>query len=167
VDFLFEVGDKVVYPMHGAGVIKAIEEKEILGKKQLYYIIEMPIGNMQVMVPMDKASTLGIRPTVDMSTLENALLIFQHEEWDCSLPWSQRYRINMDKIKTGNLQEEIEVIRDLLHRNKEKVLNTSEKKLLDDARKFVISELALVKGCTKNQATDLLDQETLKTEMMD
>ncbi|GED14996.1 CarD family transcriptional regulator [Aneurinibacillus migulanus] len=164
---MFEIGDKVVYPMHGAGVIEAIEEKEILGKKQRYYIIEMPIGNMQVMVPMDKASNLGIRPAVDMSTLENALRIFQHEEWDRSLPWSQRYRINMDKMKTGNLQEGMEVIRDLLHRNKEKILNTSEKKLLDDARKFVISELALVKGCTKNQAIDLLDQETHKAEMID
>jgi CarD family transcriptional regulator len=67
---LFQIGDKIVYPMHGAGVIEIIEEREILGEKQQYYVIKMPITNMQIMVPVEKASNVGIRPVVDMFTLE-------------------------------------------------------------------------------------------------
>ncbi len=120
VDFLFQVGDKIVYPMHGAGVIEAIEEKEILGEKQQYYVIKMPIGNMQVMVPVEKASTLGVRPVVDMLTMENILLGFHHEGSEQSLPWNERYRINTDKMGTGDIQEAAEVVRDLMRRNEEK-----------------------------------------------
>ncbi|BAU28313.1 CarD family transcriptional regulator [Aneurinibacillus soli] len=156
---MFQVGDKIVYPMHGAGVIEAIEEKEILGEKQQYYVIKMPIGNMQVLVPMGKASDVGIRLAVDMLTLENTLLVFRDRELEQSLPWSQRYRINMDKIKTGAIQEGAEVICDLMRMNERKALNSSEKRMLDNAKDMLISELALVKGFTENQAIDFLHAE--------
>jgi CarD family transcriptional regulator len=159
VDFLFQVGDKIVYPMHGAGVIEATEEKEILGEKQQYYVINMPIGNMLVMVPMGKASDVGIRLVVDMPTLEKALFIFHHGESDQSLPWSQRYRLHIAKMKTGDIQEGAEVIRDLMCRNKTKKLNTNEKKMLNSAKNILISELALVKGFTENQAIDFLNED--------
>jgi CarD family transcriptional regulator len=159
VDFLFQIGDKVVYPMHGAGVIEAVEEKEILGEKQQYYVIKLPIGNMQIMVPVEKSSTLGIRPVVDMPTMENILLGFHHEESEQSLPWNERYNINMDKMGTGDIQEAAEVVRDLMHRNEEKILSSTEKRMLDNAKKILISELALVKGLTESQATDLLNKE--------
>jgi CarD family transcriptional regulator len=157
VDYLFQIGDKIVYPMHGAGVVEAIEEKEILGKKQQYYVIKLPISDMQVMIPMGKVSNTGIRLAVDIPTLENVLLILHQGELDTSLPWKQRYRTNMEKIKTGEIQGGAEVVRDLMRRNKEKTLNTSEKQMLDMARKIFISELALIKGLTENQATDLLN----------
>ncbi|MED0733751.1 CarD family transcriptional regulator [Aneurinibacillus aneurinilyticus] len=159
VDFLFQVGDKVVYPMHGAGVIEAIEEKEILGEKQQYYIIKMPIGNMKLLVPMEKASNVGIRLVVDMLTLENTLLIFHDRELEKLLPWNQRYRINMDKIRTGDIQEGAEVVCDLMRMNETKRLNTSEKRMLDNAKDILISKLALVKGFTENQAIDFLNEE--------
>jgi CarD family transcriptional regulator len=159
VNYLFQIGDKVVYPMHGAGVIEAIEEKEILGEKQQYYVIKMPIGNMKVMIPMGKVSNLGIRLVVDMPTLEDVLLIFHHGESDKLLPWSQRYRINMDKIKTGDIQKGAEVVRDLMRRSKEKVLTTNERNMLDNAQRILISEVVLVKGLTENQAIDLLNHE--------
>jgi CarD family transcriptional regulator len=159
VDFLFEIGDNIVYPMHGAGVIEAIEEKEILGEKHRYYVIKMPIGELLIMVQMGKESNVRLRLTVDILTLENALLIFHDEESKPSLPWTQRYRMNMDKMRTGDIQEGAEVVRDLKRRNKIKVLNTSEKRMLDNAWGILISELVLVKGCTENQATDFLNQE--------
>jgi CarD family transcriptional regulator len=159
VDFLFQVGDKIVYPMHGAGVIEAIEEKEILGEKQQYYVIKMPIGKMQVLVPMGKASDVGIRLIVDMLTLQKTLLVFDDRELEPLLPWNQRYRINMDKIKTGDIQEGAEVICDLMHMNETKRLNTSERRMLDNAKDILTSELALVKGFTENQAIDFLNEE--------
>lgn len=151
VDYMFQIGDNIVYPMHGAGIIEAIEEKEFSGKKQQYYVIKMSISNMQVMIPMGKISSSGIRPITDILALKHIIHIFQHGETDKLLPWKQRYKVNTDKIKTGEIQEGAEVVRDLMRINKEKALNTSEKKMLDNAHEFLISELGLIKGITENQ----------------
>ena len=151
VDYLFQIGDNIVYPMHGVGIIKAIEEKEISGEKQQYYVIKMLIGNMQVMIPTGKILSSSIRPVTDIMALKHIIHIFQHGESDRLLPWKQRYKVNTDKIKTGEIQEGAEVVRDLMRMKKEKALNTSEKKMLDNAHEFLISELGLIEGITENQ----------------
>lgn len=151
VDYMFQIGDNIVYPMHGAGIIEAIEEKEFSGKKQQYYVIKMSISNMQVMIPMGKILSSSIRPVTDILALKHIIHIFQHGESDRLLPWKQRYKVNTDKIKTGEIQEGAEVVRDLIRMKKEKALNTSEKKMLDNAHEFLISELGLIKGITENQ----------------
>ncbi|EJQ03138.1 hypothetical protein IE3_05509 [Bacillus cereus BAG3X2-1] len=148
---MFQIGDNIVYPMHGAGIIEAIEEKEFSGKKQRYYVIKMSISNMQVMIPMGKILSSSIRPVTDIRALKHIIHIFQHGESDKLLPWKQRYKVNTDKIKTGEIQEGAEVVRDLMRMKKEKALNTSEKKMLDNAHEFLISELGLIKGITENQ----------------
>lgn len=151
VDYLFQIGDYIVYPMHGAGIIKNIEEKEISGEKQHYYVIKMLISNMQVMIPTGKISSSSIRPVADKIVLKHIIHIFQHGESDRLLPWKQRYKVNTDKMKTGKILEGAEVVRDLMRMKKEKALNASEKKMLDDAHGFLISELGLIKGITENQ----------------
>ncbi|MGI8387640.1 MULTISPECIES: CarD family transcriptional regulator [unclassified Robertmurraya] len=151
VDYLFQIGDYIVYPMHGAGIIKDIEEKEISGEKQHYYVIKMLISNMQVMIPTGKISSSSIRPVTDIIVLKHIIHIFQHGESDRLLPWKQRYKVNTDKMKTGKILEGAEVVRDLMRMKKEKALNASEKKMLDDAHGFLISELGLIKGITENQ----------------
>ncbi|MBG9598095.1 transcription factor YdeB [Bacillus mycoides] len=151
VDYMFQIGDNIVYPMHGAGIIEAIEEKEFSGKKQQYYVIKMSISNMQVMIPMGKILSSSIRPVTDILALKHIIHIFQHGESDRLLPWKQRYKVNTDKIKTGEIQGGAEVVRDLIRMKKEKALNTSEKKMLDNAHEFLISELGLIKGITENQ----------------
>ncbi|WML56656.1 CarD family transcriptional regulator [Neobacillus sp. PS2-9] len=151
VDYLFQIGDNIVYPMHGAGVIKAIEEKEISGVKQQYYVIKMLISNMQVMIPAGKILSSSIRPVTDIIALKHIIHIFQHGESDRLLPWKQRYKLNTDKVKTGKIQEGAEVVRDLMRMKKEKALNSSEKTMLDNAHGFLMSELGLIKGITENQ----------------
>ncbi|WP_035179629.1 CarD family transcriptional regulator [Alkalihalobacterium bogoriense] len=151
VDYLFQIGDNIVYPMHGAGIIKGIEEKEISGEKQLYYVIKMLIGNMQVMIPTGKVLSSCIRPVTDIMALKHIIHIFEHGESESLLPWKQRFKVNTDKIKTGSLQDCAEVVRDLTRMKNEKALNTSEKKMLDNAHGFLISELELIKGITDNQ----------------
>ena len=148
---MFQIGDNIVYPMHGAGLIEAIEEKEFSGKKQQYYVIKMSISNMQVMIPMGKILSSSIRPVTDILALKHIIHIFQHGKSDKLLPWKQRYKVNTDKIKTGEIQDGAEVVRDLMRMKKEKALNTSEKKMLDNAHEFLISELGLIKGITENQ----------------
>lgn len=151
VDYLFQIGDNIVYPMQGAGIIKAIEEKEIAGKKQQYYVIKMSANNMEIMIPEGKILNSNIRPVTDITALIHIIDIFQHGESDRLLTWKQRYKMNTDKIKTGKMQEGAEVVRDLMRIQKEKALNASEKKMLDNAHEFLISELGLIEGITENQ----------------
>lgn len=154
---LFEVGDKVLYPMHGAGVIKAIEEKEIQGTLKKYYVISIPISNMDVMIPMENVDKVGIRKLVDKETLNEILYDYHHEQPDLSLSWRERYNLNLEKMKSGDLHKSAEVVRELVYRNKEKALNASEKQMLNDARRILISELTLIKNISENQAAKLLD----------
>ncbi|HDR3495809.1 MULTISPECIES: CarD family transcriptional regulator [Bacillus] len=148
---MFQIGDNIVYPMQGAGIIKAIEEKEIAGKKQQYYVIKMSANNMEIMIPEGKILNSNIRPVTDITALIHIIDIFQHGESDRLLTWKQRYKVNTDKIKTGKMQEGAEVVRDLMRIQKEKALNASEKKMLDNAHEFLISELGLIEGITENQ----------------
>ncbi|MGJ7922374.1 CarD family transcriptional regulator [Neobacillus sp. LXY-4] len=156
---MFNIGDNVVYPMQGAGVIEAIEDKEVLGKMQKYYVIKMPISNMQIMIPMAKAESSRMRMVVDKPALENILDIFFNGESDRSLSWKERYKTNMEKMKTGEMQDGAEVVRDLMRMNKEKTLNSSERQMLENARRIFISELGLVKGITDIQALDFLNEK--------
>lgn len=155
---MFQIGDKVVYPMHGAGIIEAIEEKEILGEIQKYYVMKMPVGNMQVMIPMANVLTLGLRQVVDTDSLETVLDILKDQRQDVTTSWNHRYRRNMDKIKTGDIYEVARVVRDLMRREREKGLSTGERKMLDNARQILISEMVLVKEIDQDQANHLLDK---------
>lgn len=157
---MFQIGDQIVYPMHGAGTIEAIEDREIQGKIQQYYVIKMA-SNMQVMIPVDKMIHSSVRSVTDKVELEKVLDVFHHEEPDHTLTWKQRFTSNMEKVKSGNMLEGAEVVRDLMIRNEEKKLNSSERQMLYNAKKILVSELGLVNGISENQASDLLDEKML------
>ncbi len=127
----FKVGDKVVYPMHGAGTIEAIEEKEILGEKHRYYIMRMPIGDMKVMIPMSNVTDIGLRQTINQEEVVRVYEVLKGERTKMSQNWNRRYRANMEKIKSGDVYEVAEVVRNLSLRDKEKGLSTGERKMLD------------------------------------
>ena len=126
---MFNVGDKVVYPMHGAGVIEAIEEREFLGEKRRYYIMRMPIGDMRVMVPTDATEEVGLRQVMSREDVEQVLAILRSQSTKMSNNWNRRYRANMEKIKSGNAFEVAGVVRNLIQRDKEKGLSSGEKKM--------------------------------------
>ncbi len=157
VDSLFQVGDEIFYPMHGAGVIEAIEEKEILGEKKQYFVMTFTINQLQVMIPLEKMQQSSIRRAVDIRTMESILRFVHHGESGESLSYKERYKVNMEKMKTGKTKECAEVVRDLTRMDKEKALNSSEKVMLRNARKYLISEMGLINGITENEATDLLN----------
>ena len=153
---MFEVGDSIFYPMQGAGVIESIEEKEVQGEIQQYFIIRLLIKKMEVMIPISKMDNSRIRMVVDSHTLDNVLNNFHNGESDRSLSYKQRFKLNTEKMKTGNIEEGAEVVRDLMRIDKEKSLNSSEKQMLGNASKILLSELGLVKGITEIQAKELL-----------
>jgi len=109
---------------------------------------------------MDKVENSGIRYVVDKNTLNDVLVDIHNGEADHSLSWKQRYTMNMEKMKNGKLLDGAEVVRDLIRRNKERALNASEKQMLDNARRILISEVALVQNVSENQATYIL-QDTI------
>ena len=160
---MFHIGDKVFYPMHGSGVIKTIEEKEIEGKKQFYYVVNIIHRNMQVMVPVVMTERLRMRHIVEPEKLDHLLTTFYEGETESVLNESQRHRKNMEKIKSGDIYEGAQVIRDLVRINQKKKLGMLEKNMLENARQILISEVELVKGISQEQASNLLN-EVLKVE---
>jgi CarD family transcriptional regulator len=156
VDYLFEIGDNIIYPMHGAGIIEGIEEKEFQGQTQEFYVIKIPVNNMQIHMPVKSMTNSRIRPVADKKYMDIVLDLFHHGESDRSLTWKQRYKINTDKVRSGKLKEGAEVVRDLLRIQKEKALNSSEKQMLDSAKKILVGEIGLIRGITEVQATELL-----------
>ncbi|NLG86843.1 MAG: CarD family transcriptional regulator [Firmicutes bacterium] len=155
---MFKVGDKVVYPMHGAGVIEAIEEREFLGEKRQYYVMRMPIGDMKVMVPTDSTEEVGLRRVMSRDDVEQVLSILKSKRTKMSNNWNRRYRANMEKIKSGSAFEVAEVVRNLIQREQEKGLSSGEKKMLDSARQILVSELVLAQNIDEEEAESLVDQ---------
>jgi CarD family transcriptional regulator len=143
--------------MHGAGIIEAIEEKEILGEKQQYYIMRLPLGDMRVMIPLRNANVIGIREVVSDDGLEQALAVLQEAETSMPSNWNQRYRANLEKIRTGDIMTVAEVMRNLVKRDQEKGLSTGERKMLDTARQIFVSELILVRDMEEESAMRLID----------
>ncbi len=155
---MFNIGDKVVYPMHGAGIIEAVEEKEVLGERQNYYIMRMPIGDMKVMIPMNNAGGVGLRQIIDEEGVAQVMSILSGEKSIMSQNWNRRYRANMEKIKSGDIFEVSEVVRNLSIRDREKGLSTGERKMLDNARQILISELVLAKDSSEEDVQQEIEK---------
>ena len=155
---MFNVGDKIVYPMHGAGTIDAIEEKDILGEKQSYYILKMP-GEVKVMVPTAKAEEVGVRNIIDKSSAEKVISVLEQDETEMDKNWNKRYRDNMDKMKSGDIYEIADVVRNLSFKQKEKGLSTGEKKMLTNAKQILVSELVLAEHSNKDEMEEMVDNK--------
>ena len=156
---MFNVGDNIVYPMHGAGTIHAIEEKEILGEKLQYYIINLP-GDVKVMVPTAKAESMGVRSVIDEQGASKVLKVLENDETEMSDNWNKRYRDNLDKMKTGDIFQVADVVRNLSFKQKEKgTLSTGEKKMLNNAKLILVSELVLAEHATQDEIEQLVDNK--------
>lgn len=143
---MFKIGDKVVYPMHGAGIIEGIEEKEILGEKKRYYILSLPIKNMKVMLPVSNIDGLGLREVIESQTVDSVISVLSEEKTEMPSNWNRRYRDNMEKVKSGDIIEVAGVVRNLLLMDKEKGLSTGERKMLANTKQILVSELVLARG---------------------
>lgn len=154
---MFNIGDKVVYPLHGAGTIEAIEEKEILGEVKKYFILRMPIGNIKISIPIDKIAEIGVREVFKKEELEPVIRVLEGKGTQMPDNWSQRYRENLDKIKTGDIFEIARVVRNLSIRDYKKGLSAGEKKMLNSARKMLVSEFVIVNDQTAEEVEKLID----------
>lgn len=155
---MFKVGDKIVYPMHGAGVIETIEERAILDEKQSYYIIKMP-SEVKVMVPTAKAEEIGVRNIIDKETAGKVINVLEQDSTEMSMKWNKRYRDNVEKLKTGDIFEVADIVRNLSFKQKEKGLSTTEKKMLLNAKQILVSELVLSENKEKEEVEALVENK--------
>lgn len=155
---MFNLGDKVVYPMHGAGVIESMEAKEILGEIKNYYVLKMPIGEMKLMIPVDNVNNMGLRNIIDKTLVEEVIDVLKQDAEINDANWNKRYRDNMLKIKTGDIFEVAQVVRDLAFRDRQKGLSTGEKKMLLNAKQMLVSEIALTTNKDGKGVQDVLEK---------
>jgi len=145
---MLDVGDKVVYPMHGAGIIEAVEEHEVMGERRDYFILTMPYGGMRVMIPLDNVENVGLREVICEAEVDNVFCTLRKAPTQACVNWNRRFNINLAKIKSGDIHEVAEVVRNLTIQDRAKKLSTGERRLLDTARQILVSELVLV--CEKD-----------------
>lgn len=157
---MFQVGDKILYPMYGTCIIDAVEEKEILGENKLCYRVNIPKARMQIFIPMDKAVKSGIRRVVKPEILENVLNGLNLEDTDPVIFENKRFctEINTKRIKSGDIYKGTEIIRDLTRKSQRKKLGIVDANMLNNARQIFVSELMEVKGIGQEQAVNLLDE---------
>src|SRR5574344_623939 len=140
---MFKVGDKIVYPMHGAGVIDAIEKIDFMGEEKEYYILKMPIGEMDISIPADNMKEANIRFIITKEGGHQVLEILDDKPTEMNSNWTKRYRDNQDILKTGDIFEIAKMVRNLAILDSDKGLSTTEKKLLNRARRILASELVM------------------------
>jgi CarD family transcriptional regulator len=155
---MFKIGDKIVYPMHGAGVIEDLEIKEVLGERREYYILRMPIGDMKVMVPVENIEDVGVRDIITEEETREVFEILKDKRSKMPDNWNRRYRANLDLIKTGDINQIAEVVRNLSLLDKEKGLSTGERKMLSDAKKILYSELVLASNLSVAEIEKLVEE---------
>jgi len=155
---LYSVGDKVVYPHHGAGKIMKIEQKDVLGQQRDYLTIQILHNDMTVMVPVENADRAGLRKVVEADVVEQVLEVLRGDPTKMPKNWSRRYKHNRDKLKTGDIFEVAEVVRNLAIRHADKGLSTGEKQMFSKAKKILASELMYARDFNEDEATAFLEE---------
>ena len=157
---MFGVGDKVLYPMHGAAVIQDREEKQVNGKSVEYLVLDMLLSDMKVLIPVKNTEKIGLRPVVLQTTLPKVeeVLKARPENRMKQITWNRRYNLYVDKMKTGDIFEVADVVRSLAVQEQETRLSAGERRLLTTAKHILLSEFMLVKDVDEKKSEEWLEQ---------
>ncbi len=138
---MFKVGEKIVYPMHGAGIIESIDQREINGKNIQYYRVKIYSGNITLMIPVENSSGVQLRPVVSKEHARQVIDSFDNAKDDIDIPWNKRYKENVDKLKSGTVENVADVLSGLIIREKKHGLSTSDRKMFILTKSILCSEL--------------------------
>jgi len=152
------IGDKVVYPMHGAGEITGVEKNEVGGVVSSYYIFRLPMGNLKLMLPADKTDEVGLRELIKPAQVEEVTKILTAETEQIPGSWNKRFQTNLERLKTGNILDAASVARNLTRQNNKKKISSGERRLLDLSRQILISELVYVCNKSPEEITAWVDE---------
>jgi CarD family transcriptional regulator, regulator of rRNA transcription len=155
----FRVGDKVVYPHHGAAVIEGTQQRVIEGETREYWVLRLSYGDLTLMVPTDGADEVGLRGVVPKNELEQVYKVLQSKK-QAPAPsnWSRRFKSHVEKLRSGDIYQVAEVVRNLSNRDKDKGLSAGEKRMLTKARQILVSELTFAAGVKEEKAEAMLDE---------
>lgn len=141
---IFKIGDNAVYPSHGVGVVRGVQEKDIGGRKKYFYVLQLLENGSTILIPTDKVKDVGLRAIIAKKDVSKIYKILKTKEIQLdNQTWNRRYREYMEKIKTGSVYEIAEVLRDLYRLKSDKDLSFGERKMLDTAKSLLIKELSL------------------------
>lgn len=140
---MFQIGDKVVHPMHGAGIVESIVQKKVNGVMRDYYVLKLPVRAMVVMIPTENSEEIGVRPIVDREQADRVLEEIGSLQVEMTQNWNRRYRENMERLKSGDLFQVACVVKGLMLRDVDRGLSTGERKMLHSAKQILISEIVL------------------------
>jgi CarD family transcriptional regulator len=154
----FRVGDKVVYPHHGAAVIESMQERDVDGETRKYWVLRLSYGDLTLMVPTDGAEEIGLRGVVPKGELEQVYKILQSKK-QAPTPsnWSRRFKSHIEKLRSGDIYQVAEVVRNLSNRDQDKGLSAGEKRMLQRARQILVSELTFAANLKPEKAEAMLD----------
>ena len=152
------IGDKIVYPMHGAGEITSIEENEVGGVVNSYYVFRLPMGNLKLMLSVDKVEELGLRELITPAQVAEVVEVLQAQTETFQGSWNKRFQSNLERLKTGNILDVAAVARNLSRQNNKKKISSGEQRLLDLSRQILISELVYVCNKSPEEITAWVDE---------
>lgn len=154
----FDVGDKVVYPHHGAAVIERRETKTAFGEEKEYFVLRLSYGDMTAMVPVDNTEEVGLREVIDAEEVEDVFELLGRKDARMPTNWSRRFKNHAEKLKSGDVYEVAEVVRNLSQRDEEKGVSAGEKRMLAKARQILVSELIFALDVSPEEAEAKLDE---------
>lgn len=155
---MYRTGTKVVYPTHGVGWIEAIEQKEVAGGAQSFYVVRIIGNGMTILVPTKNAKRVGLREVIEPSEIPKILAILQKNDLEISSNWNRRFKDNLERIRTGSLFEVALVLRKLVVLQKERSLSFGEKTMLENVRRLIVSEISHASGIDQERARALVEQ---------
>lgn len=161
----FNIGDKVVYPNHGVGIIEQISSRTIGSNVEKFYLLRIKASSLKVMVPFNNVESVGLRRVVKNGEIKQILEYLQDGKCESNADWKYRFKENSDKMRTGSLMEVAIVLKGLLKLGQEKPLSFREKKMLERARYLLVSELAMAKNCPDSEVEDELRKALLKCKL--
>ena len=159
----FAVGDKVVYPHHGAAIIEGKEKRVFDGQKTDYFVLRITYGDLKVSIPVDKADEIGLREVINDEEVEEVFAVLRKKEARMPTNWSRRFKNHVEKLKSGDIYQVAEVVRNLTIRERDKGLSAGEKRMLGKARQILVSELTFALDVDEDQAEITLDEVLGKT----
>ncbi|HOO55923.1 MAG TPA: CarD family transcriptional regulator [bacterium] len=150
---MYKVGDKILHPLHGVGIIESVTNQEVLGVIQKYYVVDLTLKNMRIMIPVDSAEEVGVRKIIKSEVIKDVLDALKSKKvTEVPSNWNRRYRHNFDKIKTGDVFEVADVLRNLHIKEQKKGLSMGEKKILDNAMSLLVGEIVCAKKVSVDKA---------------
>lgn len=155
---MYQVGDRVVHPMHGAGIIESIVQERLGGQLGSDYVFRMPSGGLTLKIPTGSCGAIGVRALSTSGRIREVLSAIPGLEIDRTSNWNRRYRENLNRLKSGDLLEVARVIKGLMWRDREKGLSNGERKMLHSAKQILVSEVVLVEGHTYPDAEQRIEQ---------